>query len=214
MDGLIFFVTPILLLIALFVVFFRIERRRQAGTGVDVWIAVASTLPWRDRWTLYRANRRGRAAPDRLAGLAVQRGLAMIAEMEQAVSRESLLRKPWRWMVVLGVFMVALSVWELANDILVASAWLNLVIWIPLTGLCAGMGRLQRRQLRLLRRSVQLKQGARRPRHRLTPRSRASASTAFMIGEDPSARVDGSSPMTVKWHTLGVDDLCARIGRG
>ena len=156
MDGLIFFVTPILLLIALFVVFFRIERRRQAGTGVDVWIAVASTLPWRDRWTLYRENRRGRAAPDRLAGLAVQRGLAMIAEMEQAVSRESLLRKPWRWMVVLGVFMVALSVWKLANDILATSAWLNLVIWIPLTGLYAAMVPMQRRQLRLLRRSVQL----------------------------------------------------------
>ena len=123
---------------------------------VEPWGAVASTLPWRYRWTLYRANRRGRAAPDRLAGLAVQRGLSMITEMEQAVSRQSLLRKTWRWMVVLGVFMVTLSVWELANDTLVASAWLNLVIWIPLTGLYAAMVPMQRRQLRLLRRSVQL----------------------------------------------------------
>ena len=80
----------------------------------------------------------------------------MITEMEQAVSRQSLLRKTWRWMVVLGVFMVTLSVWELANDTLVASAWLNLVIWIPLTELYDAMVRMQRRQLVLLRRSVRL----------------------------------------------------------
>ena len=63
MDGLIFFLAPILLLVALFVVIFRLEGRRSAETGVGRWITVASTLSGRDRWTVYRANCRGRAAP-------------------------------------------------------------------------------------------------------------------------------------------------------
>ncbi|MFF3878139.1 hypothetical protein [Streptomyces sp. NPDC001978] len=49
-------------------------RWQQAKSGWDEWYRTAKTLPWRDRWQLYRATARGRAVSDpRLAPLAVQR---------------------------------------------------------------------------------------------------------------------------------------------
>jgi hypothetical protein len=52
--------------------------------------------------------------------------------------------------------MVALQVAQLAADINNRLAWLNLIIWIALPVQFGTLGPMQRRQLRLLRRSVQL----------------------------------------------------------
>lgn len=133
-----------------------LQRRWYAGTGLVQWNAAASTLPWRDRWTLYRVNSRGREAPARLAALAVLRGRSAIAVTERTIERTSGIPKLWPIMTWLGVFMVVLNAARLAADPHDSSAWLLLGLWVPLTVLYAGMGRLQRRQLRLLRRWVQL----------------------------------------------------------
>ena len=133
-----------------------LQRRWFAGTGLAQWEAAASTLPWRDRWTLYRVNSRGREAPARLARLAVQRANVTIAVTERMIERTSGVNKIWPIMAGLGVFMVAFAASRVAADSHDASAWLLLGIWVPLTALYAGIGRMQRRQLSLLRRSVRL----------------------------------------------------------
>ena len=157
MEVLIFFVLPFVLVAAIVLLIRKpLQRRWFAGTGLAQWEAAASNLPWRDRWTLYRVNSRGREAPTRLAHLAVQRANVTIAVTERMIDRTSGINKMWPIMAGLGVFMVASSASRIVADSHDSSAWLLLGIWVPLTALYAGMGRLQRRQFRLLRRSVRL----------------------------------------------------------
>ena len=157
MADLIFFVGTLALVVAIVLLIRKpLQRRWFTGTGQAQWNAAASTLPWRDRWTLYRVNSRGREAPARLAALAVMRGRSAIAVTERMIDRTSGIDKMWPIMAGLGVVMVALSASRVAADSHDSSAWLLLVIWVPLTALYAGMGRLQRRQLILLCHSVRL----------------------------------------------------------
>jgi hypothetical protein len=71
------------------------QRRWYPQPGLEQWNARAASPPWRDRWIVYRANQRGRAAPHRLASLAVQRGPTMIAVLERTIDRMSGVSKIW-----------------------------------------------------------------------------------------------------------------------
>ena len=102
------FLLPWVLVVAIVILIRKpLQRRWFAGSGLAQWNATASTLPWRDRWTLYRVNSRGREAPARLAALAVMRGQSAIAVTERMVDRTSGVNKVWPIMAGLGVFMVA-----------------------------------------------------------------------------------------------------------
>ena len=84
------------------------------------------------------------------------RDRVMIAAVERTIERTSGVNKIWRIMAGIGVLMVALNAARVVADPHDLSAWLLLGTWVPLTGLYAGLGRLQRRQFGLLRRSVRL----------------------------------------------------------
>ncbi len=132
-----------------------LQRRWFAGTGWEEWRATARRLPWRDRVRLERANTRGRACTPDLAALAVQRGRTLTAVAERTHGSRRV-RWSYRALALTGVVLVALDVGELAMGDGDTSTWFQLVPWLLLTPMYASMPRLQRRQLRRFRRSVDL----------------------------------------------------------
>lgn len=132
----------------------RMQRRWFAGTGIERWQTAAAGLPWPDRWVLYWANSRGRAAPSRLAALGVERGEVMLAMTERMLAKSSGVRRVWLWM---GAVWIALAVLNLVILIAGIGEWSDLVA--PALGLATvflAIGPWQKRQARLIRRSVEL----------------------------------------------------------
>lgn len=152
---------PVVLVLLIFLVVIRFLKGRQqrwySGTGLAEWNEKASTLPWRDRLALHRANTRGRAVERRLAPLAVERGMVMLRV--QACMRER--GSPWWWfrivMIVVVVGNVVLAVRRLGSgggwfD------WLMLTLWVLYLGLLAAEPAVRHRTGRKIERSIALNQ--------------------------------------------------------
>jgi hypothetical protein len=122
------------------------NRPTYPGSSYNEWRAVAGRLRWRDRITVSWANSRGRAAPPRLAQVAVKRGELLIAALERTIHEGSGYRKFW---LVLGVIGLVLCVLNLAL-LIVGGSW---YLWIQVitSGLMgAWFLSVPRRQHRLL----------------------------------------------------------------
>jgi hypothetical protein len=132
-----------------------VTSRLYAGTGLEDWRRVASDLSWRDRWTLYRANATGRAAPPQLAAHAVQRGEVVVACVESSTARRSTLRRLWLGLGVFSLVACAFNIWVLTTGERQWQTWGQVATqgWLALLWL--GQPALQRRQLPKVRRSVE-----------------------------------------------------------
>ena len=87
-----------------------LQRRWYSGTGIDRWSQRAAGLNWADRFALYRANNGGRAAPRRLAELAVERGEVMLQVVERMQQPRSVWRRLRLWLLVVYALNVILSI--------------------------------------------------------------------------------------------------------
>jgi hypothetical protein len=133
-----------------------IQRRWFAGTGFEEWRAVASGLPWRDRRALYRSTTRGRAAPPRLALLAVRRGEVMSAALARMSERTGAFRVLRIVTMAILAASVVIDVVTVALDPHDGSGWLSLCAALFALTFLALHGPLLRRQLRRTQRSIRL----------------------------------------------------------
>jgi len=106
-----------------------VRRRWYAGTGLQEWTQRASELAWTDRLRLYRANNGGRAAPPRLAALAVQRGEVMLAVVDRTQQPRSVWRRLRVWLVLVYGLNAALAAVRVVSDG-GPFAWVRLVGWM------------------------------------------------------------------------------------
>ncbi|RLV49867.1 hypothetical protein D9V37_08240 [Nocardioides mangrovicus] len=110
----------------------RLQERWFGGTGLQEWRSVARSLPWRDRWALWRANAAGRATrSSRLAPFAVQRGQALAAASGRMAANRSVSR------TLVFLASVAAVTTVVTGDVGVFG-WLSLVLdaLLLLLGLC------------------------------------------------------------------------------
>ena len=150
-----------LVVVGLLVVVLRkpVQRRWYAGTGIDQWSQKAGGLAWADRFALYRANNGGRAAPPRLAELAVERGEVML----QMVDRMQQPRSAWRRLRLCVLVVYALNV--ILSLVRVVGqggplAWSMLGLWVAGTLLYLVHPLILRRTQHRIRASVDLNRRA------------------------------------------------------
>jgi hypothetical protein len=133
-----------------------LQRRLYAGTGWEEWRATASRLPWRDRRAIYRSTARGRAAPLRLARLALERGEVVASVIARSEARTG----PLRWLVLVAATLVglglALNVVDAVTGDTSASSWLSIASSVLVLVTIALRRPVLRRQARLTQRSVRL----------------------------------------------------------
>lgn len=147
-------VAALIVLVAVRLIRPRVQRSWFAGTGIDRWRHKASHLPWRDRWVLFWANSLGRAAPVRLAPLAVERGEVVLAMTERMGEKGSGVRRFWQVLGIWWVVLLIFNIWLFAEG--QSEGWTNLLV--PLIGLCCVFGAIgpaQSWQARLLQRSIE-----------------------------------------------------------
>ena len=134
----------------------RVQHRLFSGTGIDAWREEASGFSWRDRWTLHRTTMRGRPAPDRLAAPAARRAAVMLAMSERMLKKKSSARRIWQWLGILWAGLGVIWVVLLLAGAGTAATWLNLLnVGLGLLAVYVAIGPWQRRQARLLRRSLE-----------------------------------------------------------
>jgi hypothetical protein len=129
------------------------QRRIFAGTGWEEWRQSARSLPWRDRWTLSRANSRGRAAPERLAALAVRRGEVVTAALARSSDRRS--RYRWVLRVAMALAFLGLAVKVAGFALGDRDPWWTWLSPIYLVAFWTAYRPLLRRRARLVARSVE-----------------------------------------------------------
>jgi hypothetical protein len=148
-------VAGLILLVVVVAVMRPVRRRLFAGSGWEEWRRTAAQLPWRDRWSLYVANSRGRAPHPRLAPLAVERG-EVVATMVSASAHR---RRGLRWVLyaagALALAGLGLNVAAFVLDGDGGPLWLSAPSTLLTVVLAFAHEPLMRRQAELVRRSVQ-----------------------------------------------------------
>jgi len=121
------------------------------------WADTARGLSLRERWAVERANTRGRAAPQHLAGAAAQRGRRTAAMVDRLLTPGSGVRRMWLGFAVFWAIFLVLAIVLLVMEPTDRGQWLQAALAVYSLGMIwYFIGPPQRRLRERLLRSVRL----------------------------------------------------------